>query len=113
MNSNRKLTSPATASRNPAQIRQFQLRFILSLARYSRIHDSICKPAENPIRLQSRRVARRLFNFLTLLSTLLCIAAVTLWVRSYLVSDCIEHRRVHLEHGWNVGQFSASLGAVR
>ena len=32
-------------------------------------------------------MTRRLLNFLTALSLLLCVAVVALWVRSYWVSD--------------------------
>jgi hypothetical protein len=36
------------------------------------------------------RVRRRLLNFLTALSLLLCVAAGALWVRSYMVADVWE-----------------------
>jgi hypothetical protein len=34
---------------------------------------------------------RRFFNFLTILSLLLCLATVALWVRSYSLGDALEH----------------------
>ena len=39
-------------------------------------------------------MTRRLLNFLTVLSLLLCVAAVALWVRSHAVEDQIMWRRV-------------------
>jgi hypothetical protein len=37
---------------------------------------------------------RRLLNFLTALSLLVCVAAVALWVRSYWASDWISYVRL-------------------
>ena len=37
-------------------------------------------------------MARRLLNFLTILSLLLCLATAGLWVRSYRVADWVVHR---------------------
>jgi hypothetical protein len=41
------------------------------------------------------RMKRRLLNLLTLLSALLCVAAVTLWVRSFSVQDVFRWNTTH------------------
>jgi hypothetical protein len=44
-----------------------------------------------------RRIARHLFNTLTLLSLVLCVAASVLWARSYCLTDQVEWRNAG---GW-------------
>ena len=51
----------------------------------------MCRPATATIRC--RPVRRRLLNFLTALSLLLCMAACVLWVRSYFLTDAFGFGR--------------------
>jgi hypothetical protein len=46
-----------------------------------------------------RRIGRWLLHALTVLSLLLCVATVTLWVRSYFGSDLLHARGLHFSWG--------------
>lgn len=58
-------------------------------------------------------MTRRLFGVVAFLSAVLCAAVAVLWVRSYFVADRLEHRRMQLVYGWNVGEVSVQLLLVR
>jgi hypothetical protein len=61
-------------------------------------------------------MTRRLFNLLTALSLLLCVAAVALWVRSYWVADQVRRGRMQSPTTivwWQVYSDGGAFGAGR
>ena len=60
-------------------------------------------------------MSRRLLNLVTLLSLLLCVAAVALWVRSYVVSDRLLRSAFEEDGGityWTQDCLAAGRGGV-
>src|SRR3954466_12133045 len=66
-----------------------------------------------PLRHGHTRMTRRLFNLLTLVSLLLCVAVAALWVRSYGYGDVLTDRRAELLPEGSVGIRSTTVMALR